>query len=225
MDDRPRDDSGIRIHSQQRRRAYSPPAAGGSRHTPDVGAETMKIHGILFLVLILATPVRANSNEIPVSKVYTGIIDISAPFTGDLPPENDEEFEPLLVIRTSQAYDDFLKRIPVMGVSQGSPRPRNDDPLLQKPKIDFTRQMLVVVVQASMDGPEIRTVRRSAGKIVLMVEFPDNGLPRPYGTGTYQAVLIPSAKEEVVVQTVETKKNQEPQPEPDGDGLKPAPKT
>ena len=178
---------------------------------------------MILALLVLTCPVLVATEQISVTKTYGGIIDIFAPLTDEPPPLNGEKYEPLLVIRTQQEYADLLRRIPKEGISQGSPAPKNDDPLLQKPQIDFTNKMLVVVVRASMDAPEIRKVIRKNGTIVIETELSDNSLPRPYGTGTYSAVLIPFSRDKVIVQATERKeKDDEPQPSAGGVG-KPAP--
>jgi hypothetical protein len=169
---------------------------------------------LILALLVLSCPVLAATEQMPVSKTYGGIIDISAPLTDEPPPLNDEKFEPLLVIRTQHEYEGLLRRIPTEGISQGSPAPKNDAPLLHKPQIDFTKQMLVVVVRASMDAPEIRSVVRKDGKIVIRTEFSDNSLPRPYGTGTYSAVLIALSTAKVVVEATERAKEKHEEPQP-----------
>jgi hypothetical protein len=153
---------------------------------------------------------KAATEQIPVTKTYGGIIDISARLADDEPPPlNGEKFEPLLVIRTQQEYADLLRRIPIEGISQGEPAAKNEDSLLQKPQIDFTNKMLVVVVRASMDAPLIRTIIRKDGMFVIETELSDNSLPRPYGTGTYRAVLIPFSRDKVIVQITERKKRED----------------
>lgn len=163
--------------------------------------------------MLLSCPALADSESISVLRTHGGIIDISAPRTDEAPPTNNEKCKPLLVIRNQHEYEDLLRRIPTQGISQRSPAPKNDDPLLHKPRIDFTKLMLVVVARASMDAPKIRRVIRKEGKIVIDAEFPDNSLPRPYGTGTYSAVLIPFSKEKVVVQARESGKKDDETPQ------------
>jgi hypothetical protein len=59
--------------------------------------------------------------------------------------------------------------------------------------------------------------------IVVETEVSDNMQSRPYGTGTYRAVLIPLSRGKVIVQTTERKeKDEQPRPPAGGDG-KPAP--
>ncbi len=50
----------------------------------------------------------------------------------------------VLVLRDQKAYDAFIDRIPRTEISKTNPAPPSDDPLLKRPKIDFTENMAVV---------------------------------------------------------------------------------
>jgi hypothetical protein len=172
---------------------------------------------ILLILTYVTVPilVLAESEELPVFKTYCGIIDILGKF-------DVEQFEPLLVIRTEQAFADFLSRIPTE-TPYPSSAPANDDSLLQNPDIDFDKQMLVVVVRASTNTPIIHSVMRYDGRVVIETEFPLHARSRLWGMGTYSAVLIPLAKEEVVVQSIEPNEKDEVQSKAEGDSLEPGP--
>ncbi|MGB0744303.1 MAG: hypothetical protein ACPGSB_07230 [Opitutales bacterium] len=175
----------------------------------------MKQLSCLLLALSIVTfhsACATDVEQIPVTESYGGNIDIFAPLVlddaGNIQTEDfpNEKFEPLLVIRTEQDYSDFLGRIPNKQVGKGPAAAKNNDPMLQKPKIDFTESMLVVLTRAGLFAPEIKKVTRKDGNIVVEAEeYPDFAEARPYGTGSYSAVLIPHSKGKVTVQITEKK--------------------
>jgi len=108
------------------------------------------------------------------------------------------------VIRDQAGYDALVATLPTYRIQMKQPAPPNDDPLLKKPKIDFTRQMLVVAIRHSMFyGPKIKRVLLARGReliVEILHESPEGimAMASRSDVGTYEAVLVPCADEEPV---------------------------
>jgi len=105
------------------------------------------------------------------------------------------------VIRDQAGYDALVATLPKRRVQMKQPAPLNDDPLLKKPKIDFSRQMLVVAIRHSMfHGPKIRRVLLVRGReliVEILHESPEGimAMASRSDVGTYEAVVVPRADE------------------------------
>lgn len=64
------------------------------------------------------------------------------------------------MLRTQQDFDAFVQRVPRTQVSMTNPPPRNDDPILQHPSVDFSKNMVVVVLRAGGAGVPVVELSR-----------------------------------------------------------------
>ena len=88
------------------------------------------------------------------------------------------------------------KRIPENRPTKKHPAPSNDDPLRTKP-IDFERYTLIVVTRDETISayPEFKDIAESEAETLLRFSIPQPPPEaRPYGWGTYRALLVPSGK-------------------------------
>lgn len=132
---------------------------------------------------IIVTPVA-------VEKSYSGFVSY-----GEAEDAPKSEF---LVIRDQAAYEAFIGRIPERQISMTANPPKSNDPLLQKPALDFAKQMLVVVIRrehiyakVSVAGVE----KHGAGKWLVKAAFEavskdDAMMQYPLGVGTYAAAVV-----------------------------------
>ncbi len=144
----------------------------------------------LLVLLVLLGSQNLKAEEIKRVKSYGGIIYIPRAFSLDgVKPKKES---PLIVVQDSEGYKKFLKRIPTKQISRTRPAPLNTDPLLKKPKIDFTKLTLIAVSRSSMARPIIRSVVAKENKVNVDVSFPrEFPAAHPVNIGTYTAVLIP----------------------------------
>jgi hypothetical protein len=147
----------------------------------------INLHFILgpLLLLVLLVPPKLNATEIKSNKTYRGIIYMPRSFSLDGAKPKKED--PLIVVQDSQGYEKFLKQIP-----RTWPAPPNTDPLLKKPKIDFSKHTLIAVTRPSMTSPVIGSIKTNNQGVEVAVNFPRE-LPaaHPINIGTYTAILIP----------------------------------
>ncbi len=153
---------------------------------------------VVILILILSTVPVISQGNLEILAEYSGLIAIPMALD-DAGMHMEEHFEPLLVIRTQKAYSVFLDRLPLEAVSATSPAPKNEDPLLLRPKVDFSKHMLLVVITNALDTPLITSVMPLENDIVLITEFPKNIHARPFGTGTYSAALVKNLSGKVII--------------------------
>ena len=156
------------------------------------GIDFQFISRTLPLLVLLALP-KINAAEIKPIKSYRGIIYIPRLFSLDgVKPKKES---PLIVMQDAKGYERFLKRIPTKQISRTRPAPLNTDPLLKKPKIDFTKLTLIAVSRPSMTKPVIRSVKINENKVNIDVSFPrEFPAAHPVDIGTYTAVLIPKTE-------------------------------
>jgi len=112
-------------------------------------------------------------------------------------PGEEADAEPL-ILRSQAAFDAFVDTIPTERVQKKQPAPPSDDPLLQKPAIDFGTHMVLVALRDDMYvGPEIVAVRPDRDGLLVEVRHPPLGDTvhgaRLLGMGTYDAVEVPQA--------------------------------
>jgi hypothetical protein len=148
-------------------------------------------------ILLCLLGCRNSRESLPVSIKYQGVINPMAEFY------LDDQLKPVSpcpsqgVITNQKDYDLFVGRIPakVPFRTKGDDHP-NDDPLYKKPPIDFTKQMMIMVVQkASMyRSPDITSVALSDESLQVTYIMPDlqqYAGAQENGNGTYCAVVVP----------------------------------
>ena len=130
-------------------------------------------------------PAPAPTTELTIEERWSGAIAV------------DERAEPdpiaVLVIRDDAAYDELVARLPATRIQKRQPAPPSDDPLLARPPIDFTTDMLVVVVRAfTLDRPAILRVAHDGTRVVVTHDAASTPPgARPFGIGGYAAARVP----------------------------------
>jgi hypothetical protein len=118
------------------------------------------------------------------------------------PPADDlyrittEEF----VIKDQESLLAFVARIPEKDM--GSPKP-NDDPILERPKIDFDTHMVLVIVfhepncfiDLNIEGAELTS---QGMRVLCRYSEPGPIVAKIISDGTYCAVLVPRFDGEVI---------------------------
>lgn len=99
------------------------------------------------------------------------------------------------VLRTPQELEAFIHRLPERRLQMKQPAPPNQDPLLQRPTVDFTKRALVAVWSDNVHiRVGVKSVRREGDNLRLDVsyEVPPNyrGYAAPYGYGQYELVEV-----------------------------------
>lgn len=145
----------------------------------------------LLAAMMLGAAVSAPSwaEELKMSKVYMGVIEVGG-------PDEDGKYPPAHAIRTQKELDAFIAGIPKKEISPMATAPPSDDPLLKHPKIDLKRFTAIAAYSGSMYViPVVRQVERKGGGVVVKVSRePLEGaetMQRPLGVGAYQLVLVP----------------------------------
>ncbi|MBN2444559.1 MAG: hypothetical protein JXJ04_24570 [Spirochaetales bacterium] len=144
---------------------------------------------------------NSNSGRVNVSiiKTYKGMI--SAGYDEDF---NVRKLEPL-VIKTEEDYDNFISLIPEFEMTPVSPAPKSDDPLLKKPDIDFTKEMILVIFSYDVNTfipCEITavTIQNNVMKVDAEYADPDevDSVQKIIDYGLYFAVVVPLFNGEVI---------------------------
>ena len=101
------------------------------------------------------------------------------------------------VIRDQAQYDALVGQLPEFRIQMKQPAPKNADPLLARPAIDFAMHMLVFTVRRSaFYGPTISSVAPDGGgglRVEVVHKRPAAvmAVASRDDVGTYAAVLIP----------------------------------
>jgi hypothetical protein len=98
------------------------------------------------------------------------------------------------ILDNQEDLEQFRKRIPKQIPSKKKPAPPNEDPLLESGRIDFQKNILLVVTrgQTLSAYPVLENIEESEEQVVLLFDLPEPPPEsRPYGWGTYRAVLLP----------------------------------
>ncbi len=110
---------------------------------------------------------------------------------------------PAIVVNDQKGYQELLTRIPAKQISRTRPAPENNDPLRKTPKIDFTKNTLLVAIRPSMTKPVFQAVENDDKMTTVTVAFPRNQpAARPVHIGVYSALLIPKAKPKIHLKLV-----------------------
>lgn len=154
---------------------------------------------ITLLTTVLLFPVFAGDKAPAIAPTWSGIIMIKRnPFQ----PQPKVE-SPLLVVNDQKGYQELLTRIPDKQISRTRPAPENNDPLRKAPKIDFTKNTLLVAIRPSMTKPVFQAVENNDKMTTVTVAFPRNQpAARPVHIGVYSALLIPKAKPKIHLKLV-----------------------
>lgn len=98
-------------------------------------------------------------------------------------------------IHSQSDFEEFIGRIPLALPAKTNPPPKNDDPLLKKPKIDFKKNMALVLLYPDTISvkPKVLNIRENAKTMWINAEHParPQGESYPLGMGTYTVVIIP----------------------------------
>ena len=154
---------------------------------------------ITLLTTVLLFPAFAGDKAPAIAPTWSGIIMIKRnPFQ----PQPKVE-SPLLVVNDQKGYQELLTRIPAKQISRTRPAPENNDPLRKAPKIDFTKNTLLVAIRPSMTKPVFQAVESDDKVTTVTVAFPRNQpAARPVHIGVYSALLIPKAKSKIQLKLV-----------------------
>ena len=100
-------------------------------------------------------------------------------------------------IHSQAEYEEFVERIPKERLQMKHPAPPSQDPLLQKPAIDFLAHTLVAVWSENVHiGCRIQDTRREGDDLKVQVDFdvpPDyRNYAAPYGYGQYHVLEVPA---------------------------------
>ena len=102
-------------------------------------------------------------------------------------------------IYSQSDFEEFIARIPEHVPSKTNPPPKNDDPLLKKPKIDFEKNMALVLLNPDTlsSHPKVLSIREDAETMWIEAEHRTKppGEAFPDGMGTYTIVIIPFSGE------------------------------
>jgi len=107
------------------------------------------------------------------------------------------------VIRDKGSLERFIDRVPERKM-QHVPHPEpNDDPILQRPEIDFEKQMLLAIVSHEPNRfveLDIQGVELASGTVRVLCHYPEPGpvLQKIISYGFYCAVVVPRFDGEVV---------------------------
>ena len=101
------------------------------------------------------------------------------------------------IVDNEKALDEFRQRIPKKRPTKKHPAPPNEDPLLQEGALDFQKNLLIVVMRDETISayPEFKSVQEDEHQVVVHFHLPEPPPEaRPFGWGTYRAVVLPIQK-------------------------------
>lgn len=131
-----------------------------------------------------------DAENVNVITTYSGICSMSPEDPAD-PIGGMKDFP----IYSQSDFDEFIARIPEDLPSKTDPPPKNDDPLLKEPKIDFEKNMALVLLNPDTlsSKPKVLSIREDAETMWIEAEHPAKppGEACPDGMGTYTVVIIP----------------------------------
>lgn len=116
--------------------------------------------------------------------------------------EFEAELSTSSTVKNDAEYDAFIAQIPTKRIQMRQPAPDSDDPMLKRPAIDFSSQMLVVVRSSSLyEVPEIVKIldRGDEREVVYTIPPVENlyDCCQPGATGRYAAALVARTEGEV----------------------------
>lgn len=123
------------------------------------------------------------------------------------PLTNRESNRTPMVIKDQKNYHQFISLIPKQQIGKRNPMPVSTDPLLKKPAIDFTKEMMLVVFRHGTIAipPEIVSIHKQGAKMIVNIAHPPLGnsqlSSRPHGIGTYCAVIISKFAGKIIFRT------------------------
>lgn len=130
------------------------------------------------------------------------VVEVIATYNGvcSMAPTNPKDAfgsMPNFPIYSQADFDNFVSRIPADLPSRNSTSPKNNDPLLKTPGINFSKNMVLVLFNPDTltAKPKVGSIREDAITMWVEVEKPANspGEWCPKGMGTYTVVVIPFA--------------------------------
>jgi hypothetical protein len=144
-----------------------------------------------------SSPAKVASAALTIAKSYSGRVRL-----GMKAPGAKAEARGGQVLREQAAYEAFIGRIPTRRITKKQPAPPSDDPLLNKPKVNFATQMVIAFDRDDMYvGPRIERVVKRGDDAVVHVVLPDPGqsriMARVMDIGTYHAVVVPKVSGKV----------------------------
>ena len=114
-------------------------------------------------------------------------------------PEDPSEIAKQFIIYNQSDFEGFINSIPESLPSRTNPPPKNDDKLLEKPKLDFEKNIAIVLLNPDTVSsiPAVLSISEDAETRWIEVEYPAKpiGESFPYGTGTYRIAIIPFSGE------------------------------
>lgn len=167
----------------------------------------------------------ATAQDVPIITKYKGRI-----YTDPIPSPDanvkEAAFEKETVITNQTQYNLFVSRLPLVEpLNTKGDDHLNDDPLLKKPIVNFSNNMVIAVTRDNMYlPPEITHAVISNDTLIVQYTEEELGEVANYqqegGLGTYCVAVIPKSDKKIIFKVTTTKATQ---PKPEGDGLKPAP--
>lgn len=135
-----------------------------------------------------------DAKNVNVISTYSGVCSMNPATPAN--PAGDMTGSP---IYSQSDFEKFIGRIPENLPSKTNPPPKNDDPLLEKPKIDFEKNMALVLLNPDSlsSKPKVLSIREDAETMWIEAEYPAKppGEVYPDGMGTYTIVIIPYSGE------------------------------
>jgi len=142
----------------------------------------------------IETSSSEDAKEVDVVETYTGIC-----LMDSSDPEDPSEIVKQFIIYNQLDFEEFINSIPESLPSKTNPPPKNDDKLLGKPKLDFEKNIAIVLLNPDTLSsiPEVLSISEDAETRWIEVEYPAKpiGESFPYGTGTYRIAIIPFSGE------------------------------
>ena len=166
--------------------------------------KTISAVGVIFLLSFFYTFTSYSYNDTEIKyfnrqgkidqsgiiKVYSGAVSLSYPF-------DEKGIKPIL-IKNQKQYENFIKQIPeywFTGKTREPVKPRkNGDPLLKKPKINFNKQMVIVLYNDSLMGDLYLTIREKE-KLIVGYRWESVIVQQPGGWFRYVAVVVKKKKQ------------------------------
>ena len=127
-------------------------------------------------------------------------MDVITTYSGICSMNLDDPADPIgdmknFPIYSQSDFEEFIARVPENFPSKTNPPLKNDDPLLKKPKIDFEKNMALVLLNPDTlaSKPKVLSIREDTETMWIKAEHPAKplGEARPDGMGTYTIVIIP----------------------------------
>lgn len=133
------------------------------------------------------------AGQVTFKRIGGGMVHLAMKSPRSPAPSGTGKVRTVRVLRDENSYKSFISGLPKKTITKGPGKP-NPDPLLKSPKVDFAKDMVVLVEYDFMwSTPKVKRVHKKDGKLMIQAEFkmPEAIMQHAGGVGSYTAIVVP----------------------------------